>query len=105
MNPVWKEAYRVLNKGGFILASFFNPVVFVGDRNPQDIIEGIIRPIFKLPYADLKDLDAKEIKRKFTEQEALVFGHTLTDLIGGQLSAGFMIMDFQRIYNLKHVFY
>ena len=34
VNPVWKEIYRVLNKGGFILACFFNPIVFVGDRNP-----------------------------------------------------------------------
>lgn len=94
VNPVWKETYRVLKKGGFLLASFFNPVVFIGDRNPQEITDGIIRPKFKLPYADLKDLDANDIERKIERQEALLFGHTLADLIGGQLRAGFMIADF-----------
>ncbi|MDQ1857045.1 class I SAM-dependent methyltransferase [Chryseobacterium sp. WLY505] len=94
VNPVWREAYRVLKKGGVLLASFFNPVVFVADRNPQDIKEGIIRPKYTLPYADIKDLDQTQINKKLENNEALVFGHTLADLIGGQLKAGFMIADF-----------
>ena len=94
VNPVWREAYRVLKKGGALLASFFNPVVFVADRNPQDIKDGIIRPKYTLPYADIKDLDQDQINRKLENNEALVFGHTLSDLIGGQLKAGFMISDF-----------
>ncbi|REC47456.1 class I SAM-dependent methyltransferase [Chryseobacterium pennipullorum] len=94
VNPVWKEAYRVLKKGGVLLASFFNPVVFVADRNPKDIEEGIIRPRYTLPYADLKDLDQQQIDRKLENREALVFGHSLSDLIGGQLRAGFLIEDY-----------
>ncbi|TZF93756.1 class I SAM-dependent methyltransferase [Chryseobacterium panacisoli] len=94
VNPVWREAYRVLKKGGVLLASFFNPVVFVADRNPQDIKDGIIRPKYTLPYADIKDLSQDQIQRKLENNEALVFGHTLSDLIGGQLKAGFMIEDF-----------
>lgn len=94
VNPVWREAYRVLKKGGYLLASFFNPVVFVAERNPQDIADGIIRPKYTLPYADIRDLDQEQITRKIENQEALVFGHTLSDLIGGQLKAGFVIEDF-----------
>lgn len=94
VNPVWTEAYRVLKKGGILLASFFNPVVFIADRNPQDIENGIIRPKYTLPYADVKDLDKTQINRKLENNEALVFGHTLSDLIGGQLKAGFMIAGF-----------
>ncbi len=94
VNPVWRETYRVLKKGGVLLASFFNPVVFVADRNPQDIKDGIIRPKYTLPYADIKDLDQNQMNRKLEHNEALVFGHTLSDLIGGQLRAGFLIADF-----------
>jgi SAM-dependent methyltransferase len=94
VNPVWKEAYRVLKRGGILLASFFNPVVFIADRNPKDIQDGIIRPKYTLPYADLKDLDQKQITKKVDNNEAFVFGHTLSDLIGGQLRAGFSICDF-----------
>lgn len=95
VNPVWKEAYRVLKKGGSLLASFFNPVVFVADRNPQDRADGIIRPKYTLPYADIRDLDQEQIAGKIKNREALVFGHTLSDLIGGQLKAGFVIEDFE----------
>jgi len=94
VNPVWKEAYRVLKKGGTLLTSFFNPVVFVADRNPEDIAAGIIRPKYSLPYADVKDLSPEQITRKIENKEALVFGHSLSDLIGGQLKAGFVITDF-----------
>lgn len=94
VNPVWKEAFRVLKKGGVLLASFFNPVVFVADRNPQDMADGIIRPQYTLPYADIRDLNQQQITGKLENKEALVFGHTLSDLIGGQLKAGFIIEDF-----------
>lgn len=94
VSPVWKECHRVLKKGGVLLASFFNPVVFVADRNPQDIVEGIIRPRFTIPYADIKDLSKEELERKLNNGEAFVFGHTLADLIGGQLNAGFLISNY-----------
>ncbi len=94
VNPVWKETYRVLKKGGTLLASFFNPVVFVADRNPQDMAEGIIRPKYTVPYADIKDLSEEKIVKKLKNNEALVFGHSLSDLIGGQLKAGFLMEDF-----------
>lgn len=94
VNPVWRECYRVLKKGGILLASFFNPVVFVADRNPQDMAEGIIRPRFTIPYSDINDLSKKEMEIKMTNGEAFVFGHTLADLIGGQLNAGFLISNY-----------
>lgn len=94
VNPVWRECYRVLKKGGILLASFFNPVVFVADRNPQDMAEGIIRPRFTIPYSDINDLSKEEMERKVTNGAAFVFGHTLADLIGGQLNVGFLISNY-----------
>lgn len=94
VNPVWQESYRVLKQGGMLLASFFNPIVFVADRNPADMEAGIIKPRYRLPYADVKDLDKESLERKLANNEALVFGHTLSDLIAGQTKVGFAIVDF-----------
>jgi hypothetical protein len=83
-----------LKSGGMLLASFYNPVVFIGDRDPIYAEQGVIRPRYTLPYSDLKDLDQAALDQKHERGEAVVFGHTLTDLIGGQLEAGFSIDGF-----------
>lgn len=98
VNLVWSEAYRVLKKGGALLSSFFNPIVFIAGRDATDFELNIIRPKYKLPYSDLVDLDEAELKAKMDRNEALVFGHTLTELIGGQTKAGFVIADFTEEY-------
>ncbi|MFD2555299.1 class I SAM-dependent methyltransferase [Sphingobacterium tabacisoli] len=92
--PVWKECYRVLKSGGVLLASFYNPVLFIGDRDPSYMNQGVICPRYKIPYADITDLDPGLLKAKISNNEPLVFGHSLSDLIGGQLEAGFVIADF-----------
>jgi SAM-dependent methyltransferase len=94
VRPVWRECHRVLAPGGRLLASFYNPVVFVADRAPQDAEQGVIRPRFKVPYSDLRDLSEAELARKRERGEAFVFGHSLTDQIAGQTDAGFLIAGF-----------
>jgi SAM-dependent methyltransferase len=94
IRPVWKECYRTLRKGGRLLASFYNPVVFVADRDPQWREQGLIRPIHSVPYADTHDLAMDQLEAKMARGEALVFGHSLTDQIGGQIDAGFTIAGF-----------
>ncbi|AJC20530.1 class I SAM-dependent methyltransferase [Pandoraea pulmonicola] len=94
VRPVWRECFRVLRHGGRLLSSFFNPVVFVADRNADDFAQGIIRPRFRIPYADVRDLTSLEMAEKQSRGEALVFGHSLTEQIGGQLEAGFVLKGF-----------
>jgi SAM-dependent methyltransferase len=91
---VWRECHRVLRPGGALLASFYNPVVFIGDRDPVHAAQGSIRPRFKLPYSDLRDLEPEALQKKRDSGETLVFGHTLTSLIAGQIDAGFVIAGF-----------
>ncbi|MCH7315532.1 class I SAM-dependent methyltransferase [Acinetobacter sp. ANC 3882] len=94
VNAVWKECFRVLKPQGVLLASFYNPAVFIGDRDPEYAKQGLIRPIYKLPYSDLKDLSTDVLNTKLQRGEAVVFGHSLTDLIQGQLAAGFLLQSF-----------
>ncbi|MBX9298527.1 class I SAM-dependent methyltransferase [Chromobacterium piscinae] len=92
--PVWRECHRVLRPGGRLLASFYNPAVFVADRDPALMEQGLIRPRFAIPYADPAHLSEAELAAKRTRGEALVFGHSLAELIGGQVAAGFLIAGF-----------
>lgn len=94
VRPVWRECFRVLRPGGSLLSSFYNPVVFVGDRDPRYAEDGLIRPVHALPYADTTALDADALQAKRDRGEALVFGHSLQDQIGGQLDAGFLLAGF-----------
>ncbi|MBK4735491.1 class I SAM-dependent methyltransferase [Noviherbaspirillum pedocola] len=94
IDPVWRECFRVLRSGGTLLSSFYNPVVFVGDRDPRHAEQGLIHPRFPLPYSDLEDLDPKALNDKRERGEPLVFGHSLTGQIAGQLEAGFVLTGF-----------
>lgn len=91
--PVWREAYRVLRQGGVLMAGFINPVEFIFDRARIER-EGEFVVRHTLPYSDIESLPEEELRRWLDEGEAFEFGHTLTDQIGGQLAAGFVITGF-----------
>ncbi|MDQ8934500.1 class I SAM-dependent methyltransferase [Acinetobacter rudis] len=94
IETVWKECHRVLKINGTLLASFFNPAIFIADRNPCYAEQGLIKPRYKLPYADLYDLPADELKQKFEQQQAMIFGHSLLNQIQGQLQTGLVLVDY-----------
>ncbi|PTD99444.1 class I SAM-dependent methyltransferase [Pandoraea apista] len=94
IRPIWRECFRVLRNGGKLLSSFYNPVVFIGDRDPAYSAQELIRPRFSIPYSDIKHLDAQALADKQQRGEALVFGHSLEEQIGGQLEAGFVLTGF-----------
>lgn len=90
--PVWREAFRVLKPGGTLLAGFVNPVRYIFD--PYKLREGIVQARFTLPYADVKDIPPEERAELYGADSPLEWSHTLSDLIGGQLTAGFHLVDF-----------
>ena len=94
IQPVWKECFRVLRPGGALLASFFNPAVFIADRDPSYAAQGMIKPRFQVPYSDLEDLGSAELAAKREGREAMIFGHSLASQIGDQLAAGFVLAGF-----------
>lgn len=90
--PVWKEAYRVLKKGGILLSGFCNPICYLFDYEKSQ--KGILDVRYKIPYSDLESLSESERQKFIDDDEPLCFGHTLQDQMGGQVDAGFAITGF-----------
>jgi SAM-dependent methyltransferase len=92
VRPVWREAFRVLKHGGVLLAGFLNPVLYIFDAEMAE--SGTLQVRHTLPYSDINSLSEEERERRIRNGDALEFGHTLTDQIGGQIDAGFVINGF-----------
>ena len=93
VRPVWKEAYRVLAKGGALLSGFTNPAVYLFDWEPAERT-GELHVRYKLPYSDAADLDTAQKQKRIADGEPMEFSHTLDTQIGGQIAAGFVITGF-----------
>ena len=92
VRPVWREAFRVLRPGAYLLSGFDNPVVQLFDDAAYERGELIVSNV--LPYSEVESLDAEDLARRRREGTPLEFGHTLDDLIGGQIESGFVIVGF-----------
>ncbi|MFE3643926.1 class I SAM-dependent methyltransferase [Streptomyces sp. NPDC059169] len=91
--PVWHECFRVLRPGGTLLAGFLNPDVYLFDHEALDE-RGELIVVHKLPYSDVSQYSAEERAAMFGADAALEYSHNLTDQIGGQLAAGFVLTGF-----------
>ncbi len=89
--PVWKEAYRVLKKGGALLSGFGNPIEYIFDLKSLNRGEFVVR--HTIPYSDLTSISEEELM-ELSSDDGVVFGHTLHDQIQGQIDAGFLITGF-----------
>jgi SAM-dependent methyltransferase len=92
VRPVWKEAYRALRPQGVLMSGFLNPLFYIFDRDLDD--QGTLAVKHSLPYSDLVRWKLEGIELSAEKGEPLEFGHLLTDQIGGQIDAGFVIAGF-----------
>ncbi len=90
---VWKECARVLEIGGTLLAGIMNPLLNIFDLEKVDRT-GEIEVRYRIPYSDIGQLPADQLKAKIDSGEPLEFAHSLDDQIGGQIAAGFSIEGF-----------
>ena len=84
VEPIFREAFRVLKKGGILLCGLDNGINYLTDENETTICN-------TMPFNPLKNED----HRKLLEEEdcGIQFSHTLEEQIGGQLKAGFILTD------------
>ncbi len=88
LDPVWRGVSRVLRPGGALLYGFTNPVLFLFDE--EDLEKGgPLVASHKVPYSDVEILTPEQLQRYQEQGEALEFGHTMEDQIGGLLERGF----------------
>jgi len=96
---VWKECYRVLRRGGVLMTGSMNPVHYIFDLYKAD--EGILEVAHSIPYSDLTSIPKEYLDELIQKGLPLEFGHSLTDLLGGQCAAGFVITDLFEDYMLE----
>lgn len=96
VRAVWKECHRALRHGGVLMTGMMNPVHYIFDLYKAD--EGILEVAHSIPYSDLTSLSNEELDEWLEKGLPLEFGHSLTDLLGGQCEAGFVITDLYEDY-------
>ena len=88
LGPVWRESSRVLRPGGVLMTGFMNPDIFVFDVVALDERgEFVVR--HPIPFTTL-DLPEDERGRAYGDGP-IEYSHTMTEQIGGQLAAGFLL--------------
>lgn len=81
---VWNECFRVLKKGGLLIAGMDNGINYILDIDEKVLTNS-------LPFNPLKD--EKLYKESMELDDGIQFSHTMEEQVGGQLKAGFTVTD------------
>ncbi len=84
VQPVWDECYRVLKPGGYLISGTDHYINYIVDDDEKEIINS-------LPFNPL--LNHEQMKQLKDTDSGVQFSHTLEEQIGGQLKAGFRLLD------------
>ena len=81
---VWNECFRVLKRGGILLAGMDNGFNFLFDDEGTEVK-------YTLPFDPLSN--PEQMKDLQDTDSGVQFSHTLEEQLGGQLKAGFVLTD------------
>ena len=90
VRPVWRECFRVLKNGGFLLSGTDHYVNYIVDSEEKEIVNS-------LPFDPLKNPEQMALLK--AEDAGVQFSHTLEEQIGGQLDAGFTLLELYEDFN------
>jgi len=91
VRAVWRECFRVLKHGGILMTGSMNPIHYIFDLFKMD--QNILEVAYSIPYSDLESLSKDDLDEYLAKGLPVEFGHSLTDLLGGQCAAGFVLTD------------
>ncbi|RAI82649.1 MULTISPECIES: class I SAM-dependent methyltransferase [Macrococcoides] len=101
LENMWKESYRVLKPGGLLMVGYLNPWVYMYDGDivwDQPDKELLLK--YKLPF---NSRQLEEDGNLIIDPEyGYEFSHTLEEQIGGQLKAGFAMIDFYESKDVRN---
>lgn len=101
LENMYKEAARVLKKGGLLMVGFMNPWIYMYDADiVWDRPEEELLLTYSLPFNSRK-LE-KLGKIKINPDYGYEFSHTLESQIRGQLKNGLAMLDFYESYDKRN---
>lgn len=84
VEPIFKECYRVLKRGGLFLGGYSLDINYVFDEKEENMI-------YSLPFNPLKD--PKQYEDSVKNDWGIQFSHSIEEQINGQLNAGFRLLS------------
>ncbi len=84
VEPVWRECYRILKRGGTLLSGTDNYINYIVDNDEKEIVNS-------LPFDPL--VNEKQRRQLEADDAGMQFSHTLEEQINGQLEAGFTLLN------------
>ena len=84
VKPIWRECFRVLRTGGDLLSGLDNAINYMVNADETEIVN-------RLPFDPLTNEDQR--RQLEADDCGMQFSHTLEEQIGGQLEAGFTLLE------------
>lgn len=84
VRSIWKECFRVLKPGGTLLSGVDHYINYIVDGEEKQIVN-------ELPFNPLRN--PAQMKLLEADDSGVQFSHSLEEQIGGQLEAGFTLVE------------
>lgn len=84
VRPIWRECFRILKPGGSLLSGTDHFVNYIVDPSEKYIVNS-------LPFDPLTNPD--QLRQLQEDDSGVQFSHSLQEQIGGQLEAGFQLLE------------